>query len=233
MRGNSAKGRSNASPATSAANLAVAGARLGNARANAKRELIVAKAAELFDRHGYHQVNITQIARAAGIEKPTLYHYFKSKHEILYWIHDIFIDLLLEKQADRPEGLRPTEALTEVMCDVIDLMQTHRSHVRVFFEHHRELSSPAKATVRAKRHAYQSYVESIVEAGISSAEFRAVDPALTTLAVFGMCNWAYTWFPRDGSMKSRNVGEFLAGLLLRGLANQAGVRANDGEPATI
>jgi AcrR family transcriptional regulator len=186
-----------------------------------KRRLVIAKAAELFDRDGYHQVNMTQVARAAGIEKPTLYHYFQSKDEILYWIHETFIELLHGKLDERPPGASAREALVEVMCDVLDLMHTHRGHVRVFFEHHRELSPEGKASVREKRMRYQDRVQAIVAGGIETGELRPLDAHLTTLALFGMCNWAYTWYRRDGSLTSREVGEFLAELLLGGLVRRA------------
>ena len=41
--------------------------------------------------------------------------------------------------------------------------------------------------------------------------------ALTTLAVFGMCNWAYQWYRSNGRLSSRVVAEFFFDLLVNGL----------------
>jgi AcrR family transcriptional regulator len=187
--------------------------------AAARRREIVAQAAELFDRSGYHTANVSAVAEAAGMRKPTLYHYFSSKDEILFEIHDEFIDLLIEKERGR-RGLAAKEALLEVMADVLELMRTHRGHVRVFFEHYRELSEADQETIRAKRDGYQARVEAIVRRGIEAGEFRDVDPRLTTLAVFGMCNWAYQWYRPDGPLSARAIAERYFDLLFEGLARR-------------
>src|SRR3954463_3173905 len=111
-------------------------------KAETRRRQVVTHAAELFDQAGYHTTNMAELARAVGLEKPTLYHYFSGKDEILFWIHEEFIDLLIAKdEARQAEELGPGEELRGVMRDVLGLMETHRGHVRVFFEHARELSA--------------------------------------------------------------------------------------------
>ena len=133
-------------------------------KADEKRRELVAQAAELFDRAGYHTTSVGELARAVGIQKPTLYHYFSRKDEILFSIHEEFIDLLIERQNAR-SGLAAAESLREIMGDVLSLMDTHRGHVRVFFEHHRELSPEDQATIARKRDAYQTMVEDVIARG--------------------------------------------------------------------
>jgi len=184
--------------------------------AERRRREVVAQAAELFDRTGYHTTNVAALAEAAGLRKATLYHYFAGKDEILFLIHEEFIDLLVAKESRR-RSLPAPDALLEVMVDVLELMRTHRGHVRVFFEHHRELPPERRETIRRKRDAYQAAVESIVRRGAGDGSFRDVDPRLTTLAVFGMCNWAYQWYRPDGPLSPREIAERFFDLLLNGL----------------
>lgn len=47
------------------------------------RQRILNQALRLFSRHGYDAVSVNQIVEAAGITKPTLYHYFGSKRGLL------------------------------------------------------------------------------------------------------------------------------------------------------
>jgi AcrR family transcriptional regulator len=116
-----------------------------------RRQEIVRTAADLFDRAGYSSTTMEDIAHAVGIAKPTLYHYFKSKDEILFWIHEEFIDLLINRHEQRLQALLdPNQLLLEVMADILELMETHRGHVRVFFEHHRELPILDRETIRAR-----------------------------------------------------------------------------------
>lgn len=171
-----------------------------------RRAEIVWAAAELFDRDGYSSTTMEDIARALGIAKPTLYHYFSSKDEILYCIHEEFIDLLMARHEQRLKaGLKPSQLLLEVMADILELMETHRGHVRVFFEHHRELEAEHQSTIRVKRDAYNQMVKEIFQAGIAEGEFRETDPQLAAFATFGMCNWAYQWFRADGALRTRDI----------------------------
>ena len=185
-------------------------------KADDKRRELVAQAAELFDHAGYHTTSVAELARAVGLQKPTLYHYFSGKDEILFWIHEEFIDLLIERQEARP-GLSAAESLREIMSDVLGLMDTHHGHVRVFFEHYRELSPEDQATIARKRDVYQAMVEQVVARGIATGELRDVDPRLTTLAVFGMCNWAYQWYRSDGPLSSGEIAEVFFDLVFNGL----------------
>lgn len=184
--------------------------------AETRRRQAVTRAAELFDRDGYHAINVEQLARAIGLSKAALYHYFSSKEEILFWIHEEFIDLLLQKAELAPADLSPAERLERVMGDILDLMRTHRGHVRVFFEHYRELSRENQDVIRTKRDRYREIVEGLVQEGIDAGDFRPVDPRLVTLAIFGMCNWAYQWYRIDGLLAPREIGAFFAGLLFDG-----------------
>jgi TetR/AcrR family transcriptional regulator len=47
------------------------------------RTLILNCALELFALHGYEAVGVQEISEKAGVTKPTLYHYFGSKHGLL------------------------------------------------------------------------------------------------------------------------------------------------------
>lgn len=189
-----------------------------DAQAGDRRRATVTQAADLFDRAGYHAVNVEQLARSVGLSKPALYHYFSGKDEILYWIHEEFIDLLLEKARSSPDGLDPATRLERIMGDIIDLMRTHRGHVRVFFEHHRELAPDRREIIREKRDEYTRLVQSLVQEGIDVGQFRSMNPALVTLAIFGMCNWSYQWFRIDGPLAPREIAALFWTLIFEGLS---------------
>lgn len=182
---------------------------------------IVAEAARLFDAYGYGSTSMQQIADAVSIAKPTLYHYFSSKDEILFQIHEEFIDILLEKfRARRNTGVQLREELVGAMGDILSLMQTHRGHVRVFFEHHRELPDDRRREIRHKRDEYEGLVVSLLEFGQSAGLLRVQDARITALAMFGMCNWAYQWFDARGALTPEQIASQFGELLTRGLRSE-------------
>jgi AcrR family transcriptional regulator len=186
---------------------------------DARRAEVINIAAALFDSRGYASASMEQIAAAAGIAKPTLYHYFRAKDEILQGIHEMFIDILLERQNERAGlGLAPADLLLGAMTDIFGLMETHRGHVRVFFEHHRELPDAARREIRVKRDRYEQVVRSAVADGIRTGVFRNVDPDAATFALFGVCNWAYQWWRPGSGTDPALFAQKTWDLLIQGLA---------------
>ena len=180
---------------------------------------IVDGAAALFDDRGYHRVSMEDIAAAVGLRKPTLYHYVRSKDEILTLIHREFMDLVITRaEARRAVEMSAAHELLEFMADILELMETHRGHVRVFFEHHRELPAAARTVVREQRDRYEAMVETVIERGARAGEFRALDARLTTLAMFGMCNWSYQWYRQEGALRTRQIAYAFWDVFLRGIS---------------
>lgn len=185
--------------------------------ANGRLREILETAAELFDRSGYANVSMDDIGRAVGLAKPSLYHYVKSKDEILYLIHSEFMDVSLRAMQSRRDGRSSEEELRETIRDILVVMQTHRPMVRVFFEHYRDLDSRHRKAIVQQRDRYANYMQTLIRRGITRHEFRPVDPKLVSLAIFGMCNWMYQWYDARGRLPASEIGEIFAEIVLDGL----------------
>ena len=175
---------------------------------NDRRSEIVDMAAVLFDERGYHQTAMEDIVAAVNLKKPTLYHYVSSEEEILSLIHEEFVDLLFSEQLSRVgKGYAFDEMLLETTRDLIRLMGSHRSHVSVFFQHHRELSPQYRAMIEPRRAEYFRLFVGYIQSGIDAGRYKVPSAELAALAMFGMCNWAYTWFRLDGQLSDIEVAE--------------------------
>jgi len=93
--------------------------------------------------------------------------------------------------------------------------------VRVFFEHHRELPDAVREEIRAKRDRYEQLIRDAVLEGIRAGTFREVDPDTATLAIFGMCNWAYQWWRPGSGADSAHAAQKMWDIMIRGLAVRA------------
>jgi AcrR family transcriptional regulator len=186
--------------------------------ADARRAAIVASSAELFNRCGYHQTTMDDIAKAIGIRKPTLYHYFRSKHEILFWIHEEVIDELLARhEARAATRMAASQGLLEIIADILEIQESRPGYARVFFEHFRELPEEEQLIVHAKRQRYGAAMEALIRQGVDEGEFRPVDARIATLAIGGMCNWAYQWFQPGHRLRGREVAYSFWDMVTKGL----------------
>lgn len=188
------------------------------AAAERRRQDITAVAATLFHDVGYHETGLRQIAAAAAMSKPTLYHYFQNKDDILYAIHDEFIDLIIARHEDmiRTPGSMQNY-LRGVMSMIMDIVDSHGAHLRVFFEHYRELRPEYRESLSAKRDQYYESVQRIVADGVANGEFRPVDVPLVTMGIFGMCNWATNWYRHDGHRTPHEIADTFFDVVVRGL----------------
>lgn len=189
------------------------------ARSDGRREEIITAAADLFGKLGYHQTSMEDLADAVGISKPTLYHYTKSKAEIVLWIHDKIANRMVASLESGVEaGLPPHERLWHVIHETLQVMETEPGHLAVFFEHYRDLEPAQQETAKAQRDRYYELVVQAITEGVDAGVFHTDDPALTAFGMFGMTNWTYRWFRPGSGRSSEEVAEHLWRLLIRGLA---------------
>ena len=85
------------------------------------REVILNTAILLFSQKGYEGVGVQEICEQAGITKPTLYYFFKSKQGLLQAIADSKGAELLEKVSDAAVYEHDfIKSLTKILTAVID-----------------------------------------------------------------------------------------------------------------
>ncbi len=84
------------------------------------RQALVTAAAELFERDGYEQTTIADIAAAAEIGTRTFFSYFTSKEELLFPESDGRIEAAIAAIATRRPGERPASVLLRALTTVGD-----------------------------------------------------------------------------------------------------------------
>jgi AcrR family transcriptional regulator len=68
------------------------------------RQLIAETARDLFTERGFDQVTVAQIARAADVAEQTVYNYFPTKEDLVYWRLESFQEELLAAVRERDPG---------------------------------------------------------------------------------------------------------------------------------
>ncbi len=96
------------------------------------RSKILGCALALFASRGYDAVGVQEIAEAASLKKPTLYHYFGSKSGLLKTLLETYFEELftaLERAADYQGDVKMT--LTAVCAIYFEFAQKHPSFYRM------------------------------------------------------------------------------------------------------
>lgn len=77
----------------------------------ATRQAISDIATRLFERKGFEQVTVAEIAAAAGVSVKTVFNYFGSKEELFFDREDELLESMLSTLRERPAGMTPTAAM--------------------------------------------------------------------------------------------------------------------------
>lgn len=183
-----------------------------------RRDEILREAALLFLEAGYQGASMGAIADRVGIAKPTLYHYWRSKEDILYAIHKKFIQPLLEQQRGYAEReMRPDDQLRRCLRDMMESINEDPGYVRSFIEHGRELSDERSKEVRQIGREHRQLIEQAIRDGVEQGMFRKVDTTIAAYAVLSLGSWATYWFQPGRSLSAETVAEELSDILLNGL----------------
>lgn len=194
-----------------------------NPRKELVREQLIDIAAELFDRKGYAQTNINDIAKAIGLGRSAVYHYFRNKEEILAALVEseaLTPSHQLAELSQRP-GLSAAERLRRGVSDGIVRRLSSGSRFMLLSRLEAQIPEELWPLYNdGRRHIYDFYVQ-VISSGIESGEFRPVDPKVAAFAVIGMANWTSRWYSASGALTPEKIGEIIADLAVQGLLQKS------------
>ncbi len=166
---------------------------------------ILAAAARVFAAEGFDRASIREVAEAAGVSVPGLYHYVRSKDELLYLIQIQAFDSLLERyRRDTRDVTDPRARLEILLRNHLERFLGNLDELRVCAREIDRLAGEWRTRIEAAQREYFSVaVRIFVDLGQQQGPL-TVDPRTAALAMFGSVNWVSTWY-RAGSSPSADV----------------------------
>ena len=174
---------------------------------------------QLFADQGYSQTSVQQIVDAAGVTKGALYHYFKSKDDLLFGIYDRLLSLQLANlNAIVGRGLG-AEATVRLVCEDVIVTSIDSLHEATVFFRSQDMLSPARQTqVKRRRREYNDAFEAILARGQAEGVFREDIPRPLLIAnFFSDAHYLSQWYSPGGQLSKEHVAGELTDLYLAGL----------------
>jgi AcrR family transcriptional regulator len=188
-----------------------------------KRALIYDRAAELFAGQGFARTSIAELAAHCQASKSWIYHYFPSKEAILYAIlHDHMTLLLRTAESEVGKHRTPEAQLRGLLRSFMAIyVHAQAKHV-VLLAELGCLSAEQQSEIRGLERRVVDLVADVVRRldARHPAERRLIMP--TTMMLFGMINWTYTWYRPDGPLHPEQLADLAADLFLNGLCQATG-----------
>jgi AcrR family transcriptional regulator len=178
-----------------------------------------AAAVELFAQQGFAKTTVQQVVDRAGVTKGAMYHYFRSKDDLLFGIYERLLALQddhLAEIAERP--LPAAERLRAACIDVIETSIAHLDEGIVFFRSAHMLSTDRQAEVKQRRRVYNDRFAALIENGQREGSYREDIPLAILIAhFFADVHYLPQWYSPAGTEGSTLIAEQLTDLFLRSI----------------
>lgn len=186
-----------------------------------KKARILAAAAEVFVKNGFHETHVSHIARAAGVADGTIYLYFPSKEALLVALFEDnvsrFFDVIDRELAALDS---PSARLLRIVDIQLGLLDRERGLAELLTVNLRQSSRAMRTLVAPHFIAYLDRIEGVVTEGQTAGIFRQdISSRVAARAVFGALDgvtltWALGGGHEGGLIKA---AESIGRLLLDGL----------------
>jgi AcrR family transcriptional regulator len=166
-------------------------------KSDLRREAILRTAVDLFDRHGYVNTSLDDVARAVGIRREALYYYYRSRAEVLLAIIGPQTEALVEGMKAVMEGGASAPEKLELAI---------RNHLKRFDRHCLEMtislrdgimgaSPEVRSAMQRVWKDYERMWTALVEQGQRDGSFVVLgEPKMVAFGILGMCNWLSRWY---------------------------------------
>ncbi len=187
-----------------------------------QRSSILDAAAQLFAEKGFHNASMAELAKACGVSKPLLYHYYRDKEHILFDIADSYMERLLAIVAEvADKGLDAEAHFRELVMSFMGEYEHSQSQHMVLVQdvkfleatYRRQVVDKERQVVAAFARAIVVVEPGVVKAGLEKA---------VAMILFGMINWTFTWLSVDGPLTYRDMAPVVAGIFLQGVKGYIG-----------
>ena len=164
---------------------------------------IVDCATALFDERGFSETSLQDIADEIGIQRPSLYHYFDSKDEILLTLLDDVIRQNETADFEDAEDLTPSERLERMLFNYGRSIAEDPARFRLITRNEARLPPDVLARYQERRRHNWELLKSIIAEGIRAGTFRPLDVDLAASALHGSVTGMMFWFRPERGVADR------------------------------
>ncbi len=186
---------------------------------NGKGREIIEAAAEMFLQRGYDRTTISDIASSVGLLPSSIYHYARSKEEMLYTVaritHEDNRDLL---DLSTYQATRAVDQVEEFVVRNLTYIAEHPAYVVTFDLEYRNLSDDHRAEIIALRREFRHFLTGLIKAGQAAGEIAVtIDAKLSSIAILSLLNSVARWYTAGGEWTVDQLVDMHRRLLMDGI----------------
>src|SRR5580698_7197368 len=190
-----------------------------------KREAVIHAAAREFNRKGYHNTSLDDIAARLEVTKPTVYYYVTSKEQLLF---ECFVAGVEQIRAAFREvkqlNVTGRERLNGVLRHYGEAVASEFGWCMVRAEE-QDLSPAMSRHIKALKSEIDHGIRRLIREGIQDGSIHPCDPKMTAFALAGALNWIAHWYRENQSMTGAEIADAFVTIFENGLRPRAAIAA--------
>src|SRR5579864_3124612 len=154
-----------------------------------KREAVIRAAAHAFNRKGYHNTSLDDIAARLEVTKPTVYYYVSNKEQLLFQCFVAGIEQIRAAFREVRQLRAPARArLNAVLRHYGEAVASEFGWCMVRAED-QDLSPSMSDHIKALKSEIDQGIRRLIREGIQDRSIHPCDPKMTAFALAGALNW--------------------------------------------
>jgi len=190
-------------------------------RTGEKYEAIIDAAVRVIAEHGYHNAQVSKIAREAKVADGTIYLYFENKDDVLISLFNEKMGTFVRQVEEAMNGISsPADQLRELIRLHFKSMEENR-HLAIVTQIELRQSNPAvRKAIGEILKKYLNLIDRIILDGMEQGIFRNdLDVRITRKMIFGAIDEMVTsWIMKDCKYSLVDQVEPIVSLFLQGIA---------------
>ncbi|MPQ26259.1 TetR/AcrR family transcriptional regulator [Bacillus paralicheniformis] len=173
--------------------------------------------------NGYHQAQVSKIAKQAGVADGTIYLYFKNKEDILISLFKEKMGQFIEQMNEEMEATNSaTEKLLMFIKKHFELLSSDRHLAIVTQLELRQSNLELRLKINEILKEYLTILEDIITEGKKAGEFKStLDVRLAKQMIFGTVDETVTtWVMNDQKYDLPKLADSIHELLIHGFSSQ-------------
>jgi AcrR family transcriptional regulator len=187
-----------------------------------KRDAVIRAAAREFNRKGYHNTSLDDIAAQLEVTKPTVYYYITSKEQLLFECFVAGVEQIRAAfRAVRELAVPARERLNAVLRHYGEAVASDFGWCMVRAED-QDLSPAMSRHIKSLKSEIDQGIRRLIREGIQDGSIEPCDPKMTAFALAGALNWIAHWYREDQSLTPAQIAEAFVTIFEGGLRPRRG-----------
>jgi len=192
------------------------------------RDLLIASAIRMFQKHGFQKTRVSDIVSAAGVAQGTFYNYFPSKEMVFRDVCNAFIDqvknLFIQRTEHIFDGNTGTEIRDNVLTVIDDLLTIYGENIDVaelLFREGIGNGGLFKEIYEDILSVFIDLIEEQIKKGVVRGFLRTDDPGIAAVFLFGLFERSLFYFllvRKNTDLEKLKI--LMADFILKGLSFQ-------------